>query len=231
MAVLLFKLMCYFKQGSCVCVTDWTSLCYIHWELLGIQLKFSLCSLLDNKKLGPYIFKKMEERILPPLPRGNPDESFRRPAQYLKGGVLTWICVCLPCDQGCLCTRRANKVAEWTRVCVRLGTALTGGWGNTELDEFLDAGIYGADGGAQGKRRGKSKADVDTLNKSSVHTDGAVRTLWRRVLTAERLSTSYLGRFSEGTKSWSNRDKEPTAASKLFGCFQSGRMKEKCFQA
>lgn len=45
------------------------------------------------------------------------------------------------------------------------------GW-RSELDEFLSAGIYGTESGEQGRRGGKRKAGVDTLNKSNVYTEG-----------------------------------------------------------
>lgn len=123
------------------------------------------------------------------------------------------------------------------------------GW-RSELDEFLSAGIYGTESGEQGRRGGKSKAGVDTLNKSNVYTEGNVLAhgdaiiitvlffflLSFCLLTCPDSCMSLcllffiLLDFFVDFKSWSDRDKEPTTASELFGCFQKGWVKKKCIR-
>lgn len=98
------------------------------------------------------------------------------------------------------------------------------GW-RCELDAFLTAGIYGADSGGQGRRGGKSKAGVDTVNKSNVYVDGHMHTLACQWL----IITPWLCVF--GSESLSSHSVSTavslSAAHVLLGVFQKTKSRSK----
>lgn len=165
--------------------------------------------------------------------------------------VCSYADLCLSSQRSGLCvyveeeeSSRENKEVHEAGYGFWQGDGKYCGW-RCELDEFLTAGIYGADISGQGRRG----ADVDTVNKSDVHTDGhmharqwhvhgdVIITLWlcfwewvSSHLSWQLYLPLLLIYFSEDFKSRSNRVREPAAASELFGCFQRGWMNKKCFR-